>query len=76
MISLFKKKSRYNDIELSTWKVVLKNSCEVKFCKFRKLYEVNEMHESFKNILFFKHTKKIKKLKNYDKKPQWLFEEK
>lgn len=34
------------------------------------------MHEFFKNILFLKHTKKIKKLKNYDKKPQWLFEEK
>lgn len=35
------------------------------------------MHEFFKNILVFKHTKKIKKkLKNYDKKPQWLFEEK
>lgn len=34
------------------------------------------MHEFFKNILFFKHTKKTKKLKNYDKKPQWSFEEK
>lgn len=35
------------------------------------------MHEFFLKYSFFQtHKENKKKLKNYDKKPQWLFEEK